>query len=69
MTAAPAFVSSAATKAMRWMFLCRSEREKPSSEESSERTVSPRSKETGRPPCWCKVTSKARAMASLPLFW
>jgi hypothetical protein len=69
MAAAPALVSSAATKAMRAMFLSRSSREKPSSEESSERTVSPRRSETGRPPCWFSVTLRARAMASLPEFW
>jgi sulfate adenylyltransferase len=36
------------------------------SEESSWRTVSPSNRETERPPCWFRVTCKARAMASLP---
>jgi hypothetical protein len=68
MTAAPALVSSLATKAIRAMFLSRSAREKPSSELSSWRTVSPRRRETERPPCWLSVTLRARAMASLPEF-
>ena len=50
-TAAPARVSSDATKAMRAMFLARSSLEKPSSAESSARTVSPRRRVTERPAC------------------
>jgi len=69
MAAAPALVSSEATKAMRAMFLSRSERLKPSSLESSLRMVSPRRRETERPPCWLRVTLRARAMESLPEFW
>ena len=66
-TAAPALVSSAATKAMRWMFLWRSALEKPSSEERPPRMVSPNRRDTERPPCWFSVTSRARATASFPL--
>ena len=66
-TAAPARVSSPATKAIRMMFVWRSSREKPSSADKDARTVSPSSKDTERPPpCWLRVTLRARAMASLP---
>lgn len=51
MTAAPARVSSADTKAMRAIFLARSSLENPSSADNSARTVSPSKRVTDRPAC------------------
>ena len=62
MTAAPALVSSDATKAIRAMLVNLSSRLKPSSAESSWRTVSPNSMDTDRPPPCMSVTCSARAI-------